>query len=181
MKDLEQIKRTLNNYLEEHEAEVEAWQQVKIEKKKNGEEFARLSQALKNGYIGKYYPVEDGLHPYITIYTKTKSGKYVNDSMPIFYYLDELPNTDERKKDLRPQFVRQTTPMTNDEIMNAIKNHINKHNKSIEGLKRDLDNAEKAYNNYMQALQQAEQQLKADTQYDLDKHSSLYYEIKYNK
>ena len=179
MKSLEDIKKELNNYLEEHEAKAIAWANVKINKKKNGEDFARFSQALENGYVGKYTPVEDGLHPYITIYTKTKSGKYVEDNIPIFYYLDELPNEDERKKAYKTQLLRQTTPMTNDEIMNAIKNHINKHNNYIERLKNDLKNAEKAYNNYKKALEDAEKQLLKDTQHTTQNSSSLYYAIKY--
>ena len=152
---------------------------MKIEKKKDGNEYSRLSQGLKNGFLGKYTPIEDGLHPYITIYTRTEHGNYIDDNLAIFHFLDELPDTDERKKDYRRQVVRQTTPMTNDEIREKINYIIERYKTRLETYKKDLENSEKAYNNYKTALENAEKQLLKDTGHTIQNSSALYYAIKY--
>lgn len=178
MKTLNEIIKTLEEYKSEAEALAKAWTSVKINKKKNGEEFARISQAIEGAYLGKYTPVEDGLHPYLTIYARTEAGKYINDNTQAYFYLDELPDTDERKKAYFRQLLRQTTPQTANELRKTIKETAEKWTKRANNYAEQIKKAPTAYENYRKATQEAEKQLKADTLIKDKYPNSLYYLIK---
>lgn len=87
MKSLNEVINTLENYKAEAVAKAEAWRAVEIAKKKDGTEYQKIGQAVTGAKFGHYYPVEDAQHPYLTISTRTKTGKYTTDSAPAFFIL----------------------------------------------------------------------------------------------
>lgn len=153
----------LHRRIAEKQALAKAWNAATLEKTKTGGEFARLGSGLKNCNIGKYYPVEDAEHPYITVttqYTPTPgTSKYISDEIPIYYYLDELPDTDPRKADYKRQFVRQTVTMSPDEIRQALTNRYNHYIAGIEDLQKQVKLFDKAFDHYRKAIEVAEQKL----------------------
>ena len=153
----------LHRRIAEKQALAKAWSIATLEKTKTGSEFARLGSGLKNCNLGKYYPVEDAAHPYITVttqYTPTPgTSKYISDEIPIYYYLDELPDTDPRKADYKRQFFRQTVTMSPDEIRQALINRYNHFIAGIEDLQKQVKLFDKAFDHYRKAIEAAEQKL----------------------
>lgn len=160
---IDEVIAKLNKYLDEATAKREAWAAVSVLKRKDGEEYERIGQAVKGAAFGKYYLVEDSAHPYLTICTKTAAGRYVSDSIPAYFYVDELPDDDPRRKDYTPQFVRQTTSQTAEELRKSIAKTIALYSKSIDEYKQQIAAAPIAYKHYREALQQAEAVLRKDS------------------
>ena len=159
--NFEEIKKDLQDLINDYSAMVEAWQSVAIEKKKNGEEFAQIGRALKNAKLGQYYPFEDAGHPYITI--AYKSGYYKTDSLPIFFYEDGLPKDNIIREALSVgYYIRQTYKMTADDIRNAINNRIGEYKKYIISLKTQLKCGEKMFNTFRNSIQNAIDKLKEE-------------------
>lgn len=177
--NFEEIKKSLQDSLKDYMAMVEAWQSVTIEKKKNGEDFAQIGRALKNAKLGQCYPVEDAGHPYVTI--SYESGYYKTDSLPIFFYENELPKDNiDRNKLLVGYCTKQTYQMTTHDIRNAIKNRVEKYKKYIVSLKNQLKYGEKMFNTFRNSIQNAIDKLKEeDLKIRDDKlfPTSLYYKI----
>lgn len=160
---IDEVIAKLNEYLDEATAKREAWAAVSVLKRKDGGEYERIGQAVKGAAFGKYYLVEDSAHPYLTICTKTAAGRYVSDSIPAYFYVDELPDDDPRRKEYVPQFVRQTTPQTAGELRKSIAKTIALYSKSIDEYKQQIAAAPIAYKHYREALQQAEAVLRKDS------------------
>lgn len=178
----EKIMNDLQNYKADAEARLEAWKNVKIVTKKNGEHFQSFNKNFEGADIGKYYSVEDSLHPYLTI-SYHVGNKYNTETsnIEIFYYLDDLPDTDERKKVYTPQFMRQTTVMTFEEIENRIKIEIENTEKQIVKYEDQIKRAENAYNNFAKAIHDVKINLLKDCGCENDSnHNSLYYDITEN-
>ena len=178
----EKIMNDLQNYKADAEARLEAWKNVKIVTKKNGEHFQSFNKNFEGADIGKYYSVEDSLHPYLTIsYHVEDNYKSETSSIEIFYYLDELPDTDERKKAYAQQFMRQTTVMTFEEIENRINIEIKNTEKQITEYEDQIKRAENAYNNFVKAIHDVKINLLKDCGCKNDSnHNSLYYDITEN-
>lgn len=183
MKTLSEVINTLENYKAEAIAKAEAWRAVDIAKKKDGTEYQKIGQAVTGAKFGQYYPVEDAQHPYLTISTRTKTGKYITDSAPAFFYLDELPKDDERRAAYVPQLFRQTTPQTAEELRENIKERAEMWEEHAADYVEQIAKAKKAYNHYIKAIEAANKQLIIDTQTTRTAknkytQSTLYYEIK---
>lgn len=175
---IDEVIAKLNEYLDEATAKREAWAAVSVLKRKDGEEYERIGQAVKGAAFGKYSYVEDSAHPYLTICTKTAAGRYVSDSIPAYFYVDELPDDDPRRKDYKRQLVRQTTPQTADELRRSIAEAAARYSKNIEAYTRQIAAAPVAYKNYREAIQKAEAVLYKDSACDSELYkSSLYFLI----
>lgn len=156
----EDVKNELMQRQSDYLAKLKAWENVTIEKKKNGEEFAQIGRALKNAKIGAYYPVEDAGHPYITIFYK--SDGYKSDSIPIYFNDDELPNDGvHRDKLCGGYYTKDTFAMTHDDIRKKIQNIINVYANYADALSRQLQNGEKIFNDYRGKIKKADDELAA--------------------
>lgn len=174
---VKKIQEKLISQKEEFEAKLEAWEKVEVKTKKDGSDFKTLGKAIIGAKLQKEIPA-DNMHPYIEIYAKTASGKYITDSLPVFLYLDELPNTDERKKDYVRQFLRQTTNMHSTEIRESIDKKISYYKNCIENLEKQIPLTEKVYNNYVSAIEKANKQLDENSYCNDRGFSFLAYEIR---
>ena len=149
--------------LDKRETELckQAWENVVVLRKKDGSEYAQLGRALSGAKLDSgYSTAADSLHPYLTVYYKNGSH-YLNDSIAIFWYLDELPEADPRRSAYRRQFVRQTVPMTAEEVRNAISARIQQKEQTISEYEQDISVCEQAYSAFRETMHKAEQDLRA--------------------
>lgn len=161
---LDEVKKVLQDYINDYDARVKAWEAVTIDKKKNGEDFAQIGRSIKGAKIGVYYPVEEPTHPYLTIYYKTSAG-FQSDHLAIYYYIDTLTEEERtsRKVIYNNGILRHTSQMTADEIRFEIVKTINNYNDQIKSLKNQLKQSEKMFTKYRKAIEKAESELeKAD-------------------
>ena len=178
--NLSDIIKTLKDEKEDTEKKLQAWQNFKIVTKKDGTPFAVLSKNFEGAAIGKYSVVEDSMHPYLTVNYQTECTGYHSNHIQIFYYLDELPESDERRKEYKPQFIRQTVAKSFDEIREAVNNYMDELEKNIESYDVQLEKASTAYENYAKAIKEAKRQLKIDCGLDENETygNTLYYSVK---
>lgn len=148
----EEVVRHLRELREDAEARAAAWARVAVRKKKSGEEFAQLARAVDGAEFGKYSPVEDGCHPYLTIFYKV-GREYKFDHIPAFFFIDELP---EDKRDRAIIYggvlMRDTSPMRAEELREAISAEVTRARAKAERLKRQEERAEKAFAAYRTAI-----------------------------
>lgn len=174
---LEEVIKHLEEYKTETRAKIDAWKSVEIKKKKNGEEFARLSQALVNAKTGQYYPVEDATHPYLTV-TFKHGYKWISDQLEAFYYMDTL--TEEQRKDRyvipHESWSRATSPMTADELRRHILWYIERLEEHEKSLEKQIECAPEMFKAYRSAIEKAEKDLETAVK-QFGNHHSLYYAI----
>lgn len=176
-KSVDEITNKLNEYINEATAKREAWAAVAVLKRKNGEEYERIGQAVKGARFGGYYPVEDKEHPYLTV-TAQKSGRYYTDSLQAFFYVDELPADDPRRQNYVRSFLRQTTPATPDELRRMIAERVEALTKTIKEYNDQIAAAPKAFEHFREAIEEADRKLKSEALADKSIYfSSLYYLI----
>ena len=156
---LDEVITELEKRRKEAEAKRNAWAMVRINKKKNGDEFARIGQAVDGAKVGGYYPVEDSTHPYLSICTRANGCGYVSDEMPIYWYLDEMPKDDPRRAEYVPQFIRQTTPKTPDEIRAALTERVAMYTERVKSYDEQIKNAPEVFRAYRDAIAKANKEL----------------------
>ena len=152
-KSLADVKREMEKDAEHYSALSAAWAAVKINKKKNGEEFALIAKAVDGARVNNkpYWPDEKE----ITVYTSTSLEGYIYDSLDLFVYADELPADDPRAQGLKKSFIRAKVPATAEEIRNRIKNHIADLNKWEAEKREALLTIEEDYKEYIAAVEAA--------------------------
>ena len=179
--NLEDIKKHLEQLKAEHRAKVEAWQNVTIEKKKNGEEFAQLGKALKNARFSYPFYESDKMHPQIEIYTRA-NNKSIQDTIEIYGTLKDAPEKEQDHETRRNGWQYPIYIFTFDEIREAIASRIEWHKNKIEDFAEQEKRAKKAYTQYQKAIANAEKQLKENCGISGNGaplyNNSLYYAIK---
>ena len=170
---LTDITKDLKESKEDAKACIEAWEKFKIVTKKNGEPFSIFSKNFEGASVGKYSIVEDSLHPYLTI-SYNYDHKYETDHKEIYYYLDELPDEDERKKAYERQFQRQTVTMNFEEKRKTIDNYIEELKCQYESYNKQIEIAEKVYNDYKQTVSEAKKKMFNDCG---GEKNTLYYDV----
>jgi hypothetical protein len=158
---LKEIVSILEDYKDETIVKIKEWKSVEIKKKKNGEEYARIGQALVNASFGRYTPVEDGFHPYLTVTFKC-GYKWMSDNMQAFFYVDELPE-DQRERSVvyKDGWSRPTSPMTAEELRQAITNYIKGLEEHLTELEKQIAMAECMFTEYRKAIEEAEKHIEA--------------------
>jgi len=165
-KNKEEVMNKLRNDLTMEKARLSAWENVSVLRKKDGSEFAQMGKAISGAKLDKQRI--DAEHPYISLHYCAEH-KYQSDLIQAFWYLDELPESDPRRSAYRKQFVRQTCPMTADEVREAIAKRVSAVREYVE---QDISVAEEAYNAFREAMHNADTVLRSAGS------SHLYYAIK---
>lgn len=130
------VKHQLQQYLNETRAELAAWQSVTIERKKDGAEMAQLGRAIRGAKLSTTYPAHDATHPVLYVYFEA-NNEYRENYIRAYYYCDELPDKGASRKTVyNGGILRKTSPMTAQELREAIK-------KQIETLSAFADSYEK--------------------------------------
>lgn len=139
---------------------IATWSKVIIAKKKNGEEFSTLTNAIKNNELYKS-------HDLFINDNYGKSLKICVNSYPHYEF-----------DDISIQKGYPAEDMTAEEVRKAIEKRITDYSEEEKDLARQIKIAEKAFNEYRQAIAEAEKRLAAIANKPGDKYpSSLYYKI----
>lgn len=176
MEDLKSIVAKLTAARDEYAAFAQAWEAVTVEKKKSGEEFASLARALKGAKIGAYAPVEDGAHPYATIYIHTAARGYTSDALPLFTYADNPPADEARRaRYIKPAaWLRGSVIYDAEEARAAIADRARVCREKVDEYTRAIAAAPAVYAHYSAALNAAEKVIESEA----GSGSPLYYALK---
>lgn len=133
-------------------ARIEAWENVIIKTKKDGSEFAELSNRCIDGakIYDKSYSMQKG-EKELSVTFRELSGRWENDTIDCCGYCDELPETDERSEAAKHQhFIRVKYQYTPEEMRGKIAELIEKYKTwkkqneeakaYLEKIKEDLEN-----------------------------------------
>ena len=172
MNDFNNVMEKLEYNKQDTIARLEAWKKFKLVYKKDGSHFSVFSKNFECASVGKYSIIEDSEHPYLTIHYNV-NARYETEHIEIYFYLDELPETDERRKEYKPQFVRQTVAMNFDEIENKVKSHIEFLENQIKSYDKQIEIAKSVYDTYMSKVTEAKNELLKNCG---DK-NTLYYDV----
>lgn len=97
IRNFEDVKNRLQESINYYDCRIKAWEAVTFPTKKDGTPFKVFSKNFDGADIGKYYPVEDAAHPYLTVYAEEKqiggNTRYISDHLQIYMdrYNDRLP------------------------------------------------------------------------------------------
>lgn len=176
-----EIKKELDERIARAEALRAAWSSVEIAKKKNGGEFEQMARAVQGAQVVKCdYSLNDGAKDlYIsTRYEGVNYAKYANDTLPLFVYLDELPEADERRQGraLVEWCVRAIAPKTPEEVRAAIAARVEALAQEIEDYRADLHDLPRVFTKYRDAVENATRELETKTTRG-KYHKTLYYLI----
>ena len=144
METLEDIKKELTSTLKEHEALLQAWNNVNRLYKKDGSSFSVLSKNFENATIQdesyNIYPAK-----VIEVFICCE-GKYYNEEIKC----TQLVRYSQRKVDesriIHESFLEDRYNLTVDEIFEEIELKKEYHKKRIEELNKQLEMAESYYN-----------------------------------
>ena len=144
MKNINDIKEELERKITEHEALLEAWQNVERVTQKDGSDFFVLSKNFKNAFIRKSpYSIYNQKEVYVI--NQGKNG-YWNEE---YISCTQLVRYSKRKVDesriIKELLLEDRYDLTVSEIFEEIALTIEKHENCIEELKNQLNLADKYY------------------------------------
>ena len=153
MKDLKNIVKELENRIDEHEALLEAWQNVKRLHKKDGSDFSVLSKNFENAKIEdepySIYPVK-----IVKVWNCGKSGKYYNEEIKCTQIVRYSKREIEPSRIIKETLLEDRYDLTIDEIFEDIATRIEHHKNRIEELQNQIVMAEKYYNLVQNKMQE---------------------------
>lgn len=145
MKDLESIVKELESRIDEHEAMLEAWQNVKRLYKKDGSDFSVLSKNFENAKVVdepySIYPAK-----IVKVWNRGKSGKYYNEEVNCTQIVRYSKRKVESSRIIKESLLEDRYNLTIDEIFEDIAAQIEYHKNRIEELHNQIAMAEKYYN-----------------------------------
>ena len=145
MKDLKNIVKELENRIDEHEALLEAWQNVKRLHKKDGSDFSALSKNFENAKIEdepySIYPSK-----IVKVWNCGNSGKYYNEEIKCTQIVRYSKREIEPSRIIKETMLEDRYNLTVDEIFEDIATKIEYHKNRIEELQNQIAMAEKYYN-----------------------------------
>ena len=184
MKTLEDIKKELTSTLKEHEALLQAWNNVNRLYKKDGSSFSILSKNFENATIqDESYSVYPAKVVKVFI---SHEGKYYNEEIKC----TQLVRYSQRKVDesriIHESCLEDRYNLTVDEIFKEIELKKEYHKKRIEELNKQLEMAESYYNQVTGKMEEIKTILDTlcdkrgdreniDLRYDLEKVVHEYY------
>ena len=162
MRNLEDVKRHIQQMIVSYSNELELWKKVKILKKKDGNDYSVRSKSFENAkwVIPNYM---DDLHPELEVTGRNSEGRWESFRIYMYKYTDELPDSDERKtKGKTYGMSRPTYVFTPDEAYMAIKDRITMTEKHVSDLQAQLRVADDVYNKFFDKIKGALRDLKND-------------------
>ena len=143
-KNLEQIKKDLQNSIEECKAKIAAWENVKRVTKKDGTNFSTLSKNFENAKIEVVnYSVRS--EKQIKVYGRTESGNFFEDYFSIIPCVNNVKFEVAPERQIKESFLTPYFHMTVDEIEETIKSRIATYKEYIENYEEQLRIADHFY------------------------------------
>lgn len=160
---LNTIKEKIKKYLLLDEERLSMWENVKRVKTKNGEDFKTFSKNIEGATIEKsnYGPKHN---EYMTVKCWSVYSIFVEDTIRIYGFVDELPEDDERRERANPNNYpwRQTYDFNLDEVFQAIEERKELIKERIHSYEEQLKNAEKMVDKAFTIADQIKELLKEE-------------------
>lgn len=150
----------LKEYRRDAQYKIELWRNVKKATKKDGSPFSALSKNFVNAEIS---PVSYSIRPDFEIIVSGHiDGVYTRDYFSIYPCVNtyKKPVSDERI--IKETLINPYFKMNIDEIFETINDRILYYEKHIKELNTQIDNAERVYTEFTEAIDNAVNKLKAD-------------------
>ena len=143
-KNLEQIKEELKKSIEEYEAKIAAWENVKRVTKKDGSNFSTLSKNFENAKIEVVsYSIRN--EKQIRVCGRTKSGNFFEDYFSIVPCVNNVKFEVAPERQIKESFLTPYFYMTVEEIEETIKTRIATYKEYIENYEEQLKIADQFY------------------------------------
>lgn len=153
MKDLKSIVKELENRIDEHEALLEAWQNVKRLHKKDGSDFSVLSKNFENAKVEyesySIYPAK-----IVKVWNRGKFGKYYDEEINCTQLVRYSKREIDPSRVIKETLLEDRYNLTVDEIFEDIATKIEYHKNRIEELQNQIVMAEKYYNLVQNKMQE---------------------------
>ena len=143
-KDLNDIKKEFEKCIEKHEAQRDAWKNVKRVTKKDGGDFATLSKNFENAKIESTgYSLREEKR--IKVYTRTKKGDYVDDYFTISPLVKNVDFEVAPERVIKQSMLCDYFHMNPDEIEKEIEKRVALHEEIIKDYESNIERLEKYY------------------------------------
>lgn len=176
---LNTIKEKIEKYLEQDKGRLSMWENVKRIKTKGGEDFKTFSKNIEGAIIEKsnYGPKHN---EYITVKGWAGCNAFIEDTIRIYGFVDELPENDERREraNEKSNIWRQTYDFNLDEVFKAIEERKELINERIRSYEEQLKNAEKMVDKAYVVIDQIKELLKEEPLKDRIYWNTLGYAIR---
>lgn len=170
MKTLNDVKKTLTDYMEDYSAKIELWKNVKRVYKKDGKEFSVLSKNFENATICNIdYSIREDKEIRVS---GRINGVYVYDSIEIYPCVDTYKHDVDEARIIKRSFLNPYFIMTVDEIEIAIADRIEMYEGYVKDLKDQLDKADDVFMEFKIAIDKAMDKMRKEA----GNNTSLYYE-----
>lgn len=152
--DIETIETSLKKNLDHYRKAAEALSAVVIAKKKNGDEFANLTNAIKNARRVNEYGFDR-----LQVVFESANARYDSVSVNLYGYQDELPKEDPRRAAPVVGCVRQKYELSADEVRAAVKAAAENYSRLAEKTEKELTIARDYITAFRVAVEEAEEKL----------------------
>lgn len=177
-KNLEQIKNEFQKNIEECEAKIAAWENVKRVYKKDGSSFSTLSKNFENAKIEVVsYSVRN--EKQIKVYGRTKSGKFFDDYFSIIPCVNTVKFEVAPERQIKESFLAPYFYLTVEEIEETIKQRVETYKEYIEDYEEQLRIADHFYILIENELDKIHEILNAVSDKKSSKNLSLRYALEY--
>lgn len=176
---LNTIKEKIEKYLEQDKARLSMWENVKRIKTKSGEDFKTFSKNIEGATIEKS---NFGLkhNEYINVKGWAGCSSFVEDTIKIYGFVDELLEDDERRERANSKSYgwRQTYDFNLDEVFKAIEERKELIKSRIHSYEEQLKNAGKMVDKAFTIIDQIKEFLKEESLQDKIYLNTLGYAIR---
>lgn len=174
--NLDGVKTSLKNEIEEREAILRAWENVTFPTKKNGEPFAVMSKNIN----GATYKIADYCLSANNVELKVVANhnyKWTTDSIDCYTLVRYLKDKNKiaKTENYMPKepCLEQVYKYDLEDIKQAVNNRIEFLKENVDSLKRQLEIADKAYTTFRKAYEDAMVVLDSVTETKKDEYSFL--------
>lgn len=176
--NLEGIKTELNKRLSYEKSILQAWENVTFPTKKDGTPFKVMSKNFENA---KFYNDITAWHDYekkLKVGTFDDLNGYIDESISCYEMVKYITNKSmlEKTGNIMPKepMLEQVYVYDLDDIKKEIQKTINRHKENIVSLEKQINRAEKTYNDFVEAYRKAIQELEENA----GKKTSLFYAVR---
>lgn len=175
--NLEGIKTELNKRLSYEKSILQAWENVTFPTKKDGTPFKVMSKNFENA---KFYNDITAWHDYekkLKVGTFDDLNGYIDESFSCYEMVKYITDKSmlEKTGNIMPKelMLEQVYVYDLDDIKKEIQKTINRHKENIVSLEKQINRAEKTYNDFVEAYRKAIQELEENA----GKKTSLFYAV----
>lgn len=178
--DLDDIVTSMRKDIARYTAFADAWRKVEFPTKKDGKPFANMSKNITGAeYSAVSYAMQQGENE-LTVYTQSSATGYIHDTIKVYdivrYLKDESMIAKTENYMPKQTYLEQVYRYDLDDIKKAVSDRIAYFEGYVADLKKQIDAAQRIFDNFRAAYDAAIRGLESDTA-DFE-HKDLMYAVK---